>query len=38
MPETAIHKYCEPEFGKDEIRSAKNGLIAPPSGDVLPPQ
>jgi hypothetical protein len=31
MPEAAIYKYCQPEFGKYEIRISKNPIVPSPA-------
>lgn len=35
VPETAVHKHRDPHLRKNEIRPPKNGLIAPPTGNVV---
>ena len=34
VPETAVHKYRELEFLKNEVRLAEDFLIPPPAGDT----
>lgn len=38
VPETAVHKNCEPCFRKCKVRLSKQGLIATPAGDVVAAQ
>ena len=38
VPETPVHKNRHPLLAKREIRLAKQSHLAPPSGDVMPPQ
>jgi len=38
MPEAAIHKHREPEFGKDKVRFSKHWLIASPTCDTMLPE
>lgn len=35
MPEAAIHKHRNPEFGKYEVGFTEDGLMAAPAGDVV---
>ena len=36
MPETTVHKDCEPGLWKNEIRFTDYRLMTPPSGDFVP--
>jgi len=36
MPETTIHKNCEPRLLENEIRLASQLLMPPPAGDAMP--
>jgi len=38
MPETAVHKHCEPRLPENKIRFAEDFLIPPPSGDLIAPE
>lgn len=38
MPETTIHEDRQPEFGEDEIGLSEDGLVPPPTRDVMPPE
>ena len=35
VPETAVHKDCQPVPPKKKIRFAENGLMPAPAGDVV---
>jgi hypothetical protein len=36
VPETTVHKQCEPHLPENEIGLAKDFLIPPPAGDFVP--
>jgi hypothetical protein len=38
VPETAVHKNCEPRLLENEIRFAKDCLMASPAFDAMPPE
>ncbi len=38
VPETTVHKKCEPRLPEHEVWLAEQGLIAPPAGDAMPPE
>jgi hypothetical protein len=38
VPETSVHKQCEPRLPENKIRFTENFLIPPPAGNAMSPK